>query len=731
MAVTSGFFNSINHDRLYDAEQLSSIFDGIVLDGVYESIGTAFMVSAINDEMAVKIGTGRAWFDHIWVLNDSEFIVNLDPANVALPRIDAIVLDIDKRTNNRTGSIKYIRGDYSSIPVRPSLVKEDNVHVQYPIAYIEVASGSNVTIDQTKITRTVGTSECPYVIGVLTVINADTYWKQLETEFNIWWDGVKDTISSENLLDIELRLQNVENKTNEIDKNIVLAPDYVYEQETLVTYDMYETWVEYVAPIMDFILPDKKFITLFDYNEGFYCSKVYDLDDIKKSNNNEYAGEIVNIRVGAKKIASIPNYAYQNYWFSKNVSVIKSETETYPANIYVYYFRPVYSNTDQYSYVIKNAYADIIKITVSSDHVISYSTVSSVKTPLNNTYKGSDYNEYHRKAYTTKFPLRVFGNDYTFITFTLQKYSSSSYDYQLRLMFQNVSYNKDTLVLDINKESSIDRMFDDSQLKGVLSNVLSLIGYGRSDNSGYVLMFSHLLNNQGGGEFTANSIITGDSSFENVEWVKYDRSIDIENFSNTYFSNIRFCSDIEVTVYKGRHKYVYTDSLIPSKSLCESTLSGGTPKFIKDRQLGWGFTVYPMIKISDDTSIGFESMIPYPFSSNFSDRDKRRITLYNVYNTSTDADRVSKYKNSTMVQCLISDGEDHKVLGSEYFVIYALSCNHFPVRAFDDSIIISPYSIIELKLLESFKQESGSSKVGEIVQPLACSEPIVLTKKRS
>ena len=724
MAVTSGFFNSINHDRLYDAEQLSSIFDGIVLDGVYESIGTAFMVSAINDEMAVKIGTGRAWFDHIWVLNDSEFVVNLDPANVALPRIDAIVLDIDKRTNNRTGSIKYIRGDYSSSPVRPSLVKEDNVHVQYPIAYIEVASGSNVTIDQTKITRTVGTSECPYVIGVLTVINADTYWKQLETEFNIWWDGVKDTISSENLLDIEQRLQNVEKKTNELDKNVVLAPDYVYEQETLVTYNMYANWVDSVTPIMDFILPDKKFITLFDYNGGFYCSKVYDLDDIKKSNNNEYAGEIVNIRIGAKKIASTPDYAYQSYWFSKNVSVIKSETETYPANIYVYYFRPVYSNTDKYSYVIKNAYADIIKITVSSDHVISYSTVSSVKTPLNNTYEGSDYNDYHRKAFTTKFPLRVFGNDYTFITFTLQEYKSSLYDGQFRLMFQNVSYNKDTLALNINKESSIDSMFSRNQLKGVLSDVLSLIGYGRSDNSGYVLMFSHLHNKQAGGEFTKNSIITGDSSFENVERVECNQSI--EEFSNTYFSNIRFCSDIEVTVYKGRHKYVYTDSLIPSKSLCESTLSGGTPKFIGDRQLGWPFTVYSMMKIADDTFIGFESMIPYPFGSN---SEELRITLYNVYNTSTDADRVSKYKNSTMIQCSIKDGEDHKVLGSEYFVIYALSCNHFPVRAFDDSIIISPYSTIELEFLESFKNKS--SNVGEIVQSLACSEPIVLTKKRS
>ena len=67
MTITSGFFNSVNHDRLYDAEQVSSIFDGIIKDGVYESIGDAFMVtpnSDLND--SIIVGTGRAWFDHTW-----------------------------------------------------------------------------------------------------------------------------------------------------------------------------------------------------------------------------------------------------------------------------------------------------------------------------------------------------------------------------------------------------------------------------------------------------------------------------------------------------------------------------------------------------------------------------------------------------------------------------------------------------------------------------------------
>ena len=46
MSVTSGFFNSLNSDRRYNAEQMSAIFDGVINDGIFSSIGTAFTVTA-------------------------------------------------------------------------------------------------------------------------------------------------------------------------------------------------------------------------------------------------------------------------------------------------------------------------------------------------------------------------------------------------------------------------------------------------------------------------------------------------------------------------------------------------------------------------------------------------------------------------------------------------------------------------------------------------------------
>lgn len=49
MAVTSGFFNSSNHDRVYNNIQMGQIFDGIINDGVLPNF---------EDHLVVKSGSG-------------------------------------------------------------------------------------------------------------------------------------------------------------------------------------------------------------------------------------------------------------------------------------------------------------------------------------------------------------------------------------------------------------------------------------------------------------------------------------------------------------------------------------------------------------------------------------------------------------------------------------------------------------------------------------------------
>ena len=89
MSVTYGFYNSKNHDRRYDAIQMSSIFDGIIRDGVLQHFGTAMMVKE-SEGMMVNVGIGRAWFNHTWTLNDALLPLTLPLSEVILNRIDAV-----------------------------------------------------------------------------------------------------------------------------------------------------------------------------------------------------------------------------------------------------------------------------------------------------------------------------------------------------------------------------------------------------------------------------------------------------------------------------------------------------------------------------------------------------------------------------------------------------------------------------------------------------------------
>lgn len=184
MSVTSGFFNSLNSDRRYNAEQMSAIFDGVINDGVFANIGTAFSVSA-DSGFTVNVGIGRAWFDSIWVYNDAILPLTFEASEIVLDRIDAIVIEINKTEEVREGSIKIVKGSPATFPQKPTLVKNTYV-TQYPLAYVAISARSE-NITQSKITSMIGTSECPYITGILQVQNIDSIVAQWQAQWTEWY----------------------------------------------------------------------------------------------------------------------------------------------------------------------------------------------------------------------------------------------------------------------------------------------------------------------------------------------------------------------------------------------------------------------------------------------------------------------------------------------------------------------------------------------------------------
>lgn len=184
MSVTSGFFNSLNGDRRYNAEQMSSIFDGIINDGVFANIGTAFGVKASTGN-TITVGIGRAWFNSTWLLNDSILPLTAEVPEILLNRIDAVVIEINRSDAVREGNIKIIKGTPSSNPNRPTMVSTSDIH-QYPLAYIYRAAGSS-SITQANITNMIGTESCPYITAILQVTNIENIVAQWEAQWAEWF----------------------------------------------------------------------------------------------------------------------------------------------------------------------------------------------------------------------------------------------------------------------------------------------------------------------------------------------------------------------------------------------------------------------------------------------------------------------------------------------------------------------------------------------------------------
>ena len=181
MSVTYGFYNSLNGDRKYDAVQMSSIFDGLIIDGIFASIGTAFVVKATTG-LFVNVGIGKAWFNHTWTLNDAILPLEAPYSDVLLDRIDAVVLEIDASVSVRENSIKFITGEPASSPVRPTMTHNETLH-QYPLCYIYRPFGST-EITQAQITNMVGSEEAPFVTGILQTISLSELLGQWEAELD-------------------------------------------------------------------------------------------------------------------------------------------------------------------------------------------------------------------------------------------------------------------------------------------------------------------------------------------------------------------------------------------------------------------------------------------------------------------------------------------------------------------------------------------------------------------
>jgi len=237
MAITYGFFNSLNHDRTYNAAQITEYFDGLVSDGVYESVGGAMQVQAATG-MNVDIQTGRAIIDCRWIRNDAVLTMPITASHVTLARYTAIMVRLDYSA--RTISIIAVDGTPATSPLKPEPTQTATVK-DLVLAYLYIPAGATV-IPQANIQDQRGTSMCGWVTGLIKQVDTsqlfaqwqdacETFYREMTAGFNAWFDTLTSKLS------IDTYIQQYRKDATLTEDTNVIALDmsnYAYDQSDIV-----------------------------------------------------------------------------------------------------------------------------------------------------------------------------------------------------------------------------------------------------------------------------------------------------------------------------------------------------------------------------------------------------------------------------------------------------------------------------------------------------------------
>ncbi len=195
MALTYGFYNSVDSDRTYDAQQMGQIFKGIITDGIFKDVGEALRVTADGTSMQVKVGTGRCWFEDTWTDNSSTMVLNVDDSDALYERRDLVCVEVNKRVSDRKNDIKIIKGSPDENPTDPSLQTVSGIFL-YPIARVNVRAGvSKISLGDVVDLR--GGGKAPWITGPLKTIDMLSTMDMANDQWSIFFKSKQDIVNSD------------------------------------------------------------------------------------------------------------------------------------------------------------------------------------------------------------------------------------------------------------------------------------------------------------------------------------------------------------------------------------------------------------------------------------------------------------------------------------------------------------------------------------------------------
>ena len=162
----SGFFNSSDGDRVYDATDFAAYFGSLVSNGIFYAAATNLQATP-GSGLAVSIAAGGAWINGYRYENTDALNLPLTTANGSNPRIDRVVVRLSKVS--RSILLAVVTGTPAATPVAPALTRTSDVY-ELGIADVLVpAAATSIAANNITDTR-LNTSLCGLVNSLVTAV---------------------------------------------------------------------------------------------------------------------------------------------------------------------------------------------------------------------------------------------------------------------------------------------------------------------------------------------------------------------------------------------------------------------------------------------------------------------------------------------------------------------------------------------------------------------------------
>ena len=183
--IRSLFFNSINGDRRYRAEDFASYFAKILTNGVFPNPSNNLQVLA-KEGMKITIKAGGCNINGYFGINDTDEVVTCSVANPMAQRVDIVVARWSLTNREIVLAVKSNT---------TTLTRTADTY-EICLAEITIPAGAS-SISQANIRDTrQDTSKCGLINSLITA-DSTTLFNQFESQFNNWFADIKGKLNAD------------------------------------------------------------------------------------------------------------------------------------------------------------------------------------------------------------------------------------------------------------------------------------------------------------------------------------------------------------------------------------------------------------------------------------------------------------------------------------------------------------------------------------------------------